>query len=124
MLLRTMFIITNCLLIYMINNSYSTIAFNNKAFLSEAIAINPKATSSALQHICWSRQGPESITILEFVTDKLIECIMTPNGVHIIYRAYFHVFSELMLTEAVDLTVAFHSVIPTLLIKVSISYYY
>ena len=45
---------------------------------------------------------------------------MTQNGVHILYRAYFHVFSELMLSEAVDLTVAFHSVIPTLLIKVSI----
>ena len=45
---------------------------------------------------------------------------MTSNGVHILYRAYFHVFSELMLTEAVDLTVAFHSVIPTLLVKVSI----
>ena len=84
------------------------------------IVINPKATSTALQHICWSRQGTESVTILEFVTDKLIECIMTQNGVHILYRAYFHVFSELMLSEAVDLTVAFHSVIPTLLIKVSI----
>jgi hypothetical protein len=61
-------------------------AFLNRVYLEESVAISAGQTSAALQHVCWSRGSKESLRILDFLAEKIIQFTSTAQGVNLNYR--------------------------------------
>ena len=111
--------------------------FLNRIYLDDAILIDAADTSLALQHICWSRYGRESGKILEFLGDRIIEFINIHPGqstnsnantnsannplVFMNYKPFFRVVSELLLGGAVDLQVAFDTIMNSFMKRAELS---
>jgi len=90
-------------------------AFLNRVYLEDAVAAAPGATSLALQHVIWSCGEREALKLLDFVVEKISEYALAPGGASLLYRPYFRVVSELLLSRAVDVSLAFDAALPTLL---------
>jgi hypothetical protein len=94
-------------------------AFLNKFFLENAINITATSVCHALQHICWARKK-DAPKILEFLAEKVGECVIAQGGIKLTYRYYFRVISEMLMGPTVSISTVFDSVIPSLIDKADI----
>jgi len=91
-------------------------AFLNKFFLENAINITANTVCHAIQHICWGRKK-DAPKILEFLAEKVGECVIAQGGIKLSYRYYFRVISEMLMGPTVNIPTVFDSVIPSLVDK-------
>jgi hypothetical protein len=89
----------------------------NREFLDDSLNISTSLTALALQHICWSRGEQESSHILAFLARKISECTMVVTGVDLSYRPYFRTVSELLLSNAGEVSSTYDAVLSSLISK-------
>lgn len=61
-------------------------AFLNRVFLDAAVPINPLDMTAALHHLLALLDSRESIRVLDFLADKVVELSSLPTGVSLLYR--------------------------------------
>jgi len=83
-------------------NPNDIFAFLNKVFLEEAISINPHESSIALQHVASTLLFKDSVKLVEYLLEKVLECTTSNAGTALAYRPYFKVLSDLMLVTWID----------------------
>lgn len=115
--------------------------FLNGIFLDDALHIRSANVTSALQHLCFSRGGKETIKLCEYLVDRIDEAISINGNSHSsaqsnqqdrsnfyaislpdsqLYRPYFKTLADLFTEQVVELDAVFNLTMSPLIQKVTI----